>query len=99
MSTNILTAKAGVGPLSHAGSNDVIETDDSKKASMLNEYFSSVLCLTMVDILNYLVLFLKTHLLTRNRKHRRAAAKPAACAEPLMLSTPATKGKRGGSVR
>jgi len=24
---------------------------------------------------------------TRNRKHRRAAAKPAACAKPLMLST------------
>jgi len=23
--------------------------------------------------------------LTRNRKHRRAAAKPAACAKPLML--------------
>ena len=37
-----LTAKSGVGPLRHAGSGDVIETDDSKKASMLNEYFSSV---------------------------------------------------------
>jgi len=31
---------------------------------------------------------------TRNRKHRRAAAKPAACAKPLMLSTPGSKGKR-----
>ena len=36
---------------------------------------------------------------TRNRKHRRAAAKPAACAKPLMLSTPGSKGKRGGRVR
>ena len=36
---------------------------------------------------------------TRNRKHRRAAAKPAACAEPLMLSTLGSKGKRGGRVR
>jgi len=31
---------------------------------------------------------------TRNRKHRRAAAKPAACAKHLMLSTPGSKGKR-----
>ena len=32
---------------------------------------------------------------TRNRKHRRrAAAKPAACAKPLMLSTLWRKGKR-----
>ena len=30
---------------------------------------------------------------TRNRKHRRAAAKPAACAKHLMLST--EKGKEG----
>jgi len=37
-----LTAKSGVGPLRHAGSGDVIETDDSKKASMLNKYFGSV---------------------------------------------------------
>ena len=36
---------------------------------------------------------------TRNRKHRRAAAKPAACANPLMLSTPGSKGKRSGRVR
>jgi len=36
---------------------------------------------------------------TRNRKHRRAAAKPAACAKPLMLSTPGSKGKRRGRVR
>jgi len=33
---------------------------------------------------------------TRNRKHRRAAAKPTACAKPLMLSTPGSKGKRRG---
>ena len=33
---------------------------------------------------------------TRNRKHRRAAAKPAACAKPLMLSTLESKGKRKG---
>ena len=31
---------------------------------------------------------------TRNCKHRRAAAKPAACAKPLMLSTAGKKGKR-----
>jgi len=37
-----LTAKSSVGPLRHAGSDNVIETDDSKKASMLTEYFSSV---------------------------------------------------------
>ena len=30
---------------------------------------------------------------TRNRKHRRAAAKPAACAQPLMLSTLGSTGK------
>jgi len=36
--------------------------------------------------------------LTRNRKHRRAAAKPAACAKPLMLSTSGSKGQRGGRV-
>ena len=34
-------------------------------------------------------------ILTRNRKHRRAAAKPAACARPLMLSTLGRKGKKG----
>jgi len=28
-----------------------------------------------------------------------AAAKPAACAKPLMLSTPGSKGKRGGRMR
>ena len=33
---------------------------------------------------------------TRNRKHRRAAAKPAACAKPLMPSIPESKGKRKG---
>ena len=33
---------------------------------------------------------------TRNRKHRRAAAKPAACTKPLMLSTLGSTGKRGG---
>ena len=38
----------------------------------------------------------KPTLSTRNRKHRRAAAKPAACAKPLMLSTPGSKGKREG---
>jgi len=32
--------------------------------------------------------------LTRNRKHRQAASKPAACAKPLMLSTLGRKGKR-----
>ena len=32
---------------------------------------------------------------TRNRNHRRAAAKPAACAKPLMLSTLGSKGKMG----
>jgi len=37
-----LTAKSGVGPLRSAGTCDVVETDDSKKASMLNEYFSNV---------------------------------------------------------
>jgi len=31
---------------------------------------------------------------TRNRKHRQAAAKPAACAKPLMLSTLGSKAKR-----
>jgi len=31
---------------------------------------------------------LSSNKVTRNRKHRRAAAKPAACAKPLMLSTP-----------
>jgi len=36
---------------------------------------------------------------TRNRKHRRAAAKPAVCAKPLMLSTLGSKGKRAGRVR
>ena len=30
---------------------------------------------------------------TRNRKHHRAAAKPAACAKPLMLSTPVNNWK------
>ena len=33
---------------------------------------------------------------TRNRKHRRAAAKPAACAKPLMLSRVGRKGNREG---
>jgi len=33
---------------------------------------------------NWLIDWL-TNWLTRNRKHRRAAAKPAACAKPLML--------------
>jgi len=33
---------------------------------------------------------------TRNRKHRRVAAKPAACTKPLMLSTLRRKGKRKG---
>ena len=35
-------------------------------------------------------------IITRNRKHRRAAAKPAACAKPLMLSTVGRKGKMEG---
>ena len=34
---------------------------------------------------------------TRNCKHRRAAAKPAACAKPLMLSILAGKGKGFGT--
>ena len=34
---------------------------------------------------------------TRNRKHRRAAAKSAACAKPLMLSTVRSKEKREGA--
>ena len=42
---------------------------------------------------------LKHYFKTRNRKHRRAAAKPAVCAKPLMLSTLGSKGKRGGRVR
>jgi len=29
----------------------------------------------------------QSHLRTRNRKYRRAAAKPTACAKPLTLST------------
>ena len=33
---------------------------------------------------------------TRNRKRRQAAAKPAACAKPLMLATLGSKGKRDG---
>ena len=39
---------------------------------------------------------------TRNRKHRQATAKPAACAKPLMLSTLGREprgiyvGKKGG---
>ena len=37
---------------------------------------------------------LKTTRKTRNRKHRRAAAKLAACARPLVLSTLGRKGKR-----
>lgn len=37
-----LSTKSGVGPLRPAAGCDVIETDDSKKASMLNAYFSSV---------------------------------------------------------
>jgi len=36
---------------------------------------------------------------TINHKHRQAAAKPAACAKPIMLSTLGSKGKRGGRVR
>ena len=36
---------------------------------------------------------------TRNRKQRRAAAKPAACAKPLTRSTLGSKGKRAGRVR
>ena len=36
---------------------------------------------------------------TRHRKHRRAAAKPAACAKPLMLSALGSQGKKGGKVR
>ena len=38
----------------------------------------------------------QTNRQTRNHKHRRAAAKPAACAKPLMLSTVGTKRKRKG---
>ena len=37
----------------------------------------------------------QTNRQTRNRKHRRAAAKPAACAKPLMLSTLGSKGREG----
>lgn len=37
-----LIAKSGVGPLRPSASSDVIVTDDSTKASMLNEYFTSV---------------------------------------------------------
>jgi len=37
-----LSAKSGVGPLWPAGTCDVIETDDSTKASILNKYSSSV---------------------------------------------------------
>jgi len=33
---------------------------------------------------------------TRNRKHRRAAAKPAACTKPLMLSKVGSHGGREG---
>ena len=33
---------------------------------------------------------------TRNRKHRRASAKLAACAKPLMLATVERKEKREG---
>jgi len=36
---------------------------------------------------------LDNKILTRNGKHRRAAAKPAACAKPLMLSTLGSKGE------
>jgi len=36
------------------------------------------------------------YLKTRNRKHRRAAAKPAACAKPLMLSKVGSQGGRAG---
>jgi len=35
---------------------------------------------------------------TRNCKRRQAAAKPAACSKPLMLSTLGRKGKREGEV-
>ena len=35
----------------------------------------------------------QSQIYTRNRKHRPAAAKPAACAKPIMLSTVASKGK------
>jgi len=33
------------------------------------------------------VTYIAKYLGTRNHKHRRAAAKPAACAKPLILST------------
>jgi len=33
---------------------------------------------------------------TRNRKHRRATAKPEACAKPIMLSTVGRKEKKKG---
>ena len=41
----------------------------------------------------------QTNRQTRNCKHRRAAAKPAACAKLLMLSTLGSKGKWGRRVR
>ena len=34
------------------------------------------------------------YLITRNRKHRQAAAKSAACAKPLMLSTVGERKRR-----
>jgi len=39
------------------------------------------------------------HTVTRNRKHRRAAAKPAACVQNLMLLTVGSKGGKEGGRR
>ena len=42
----------------------------------------------------------KENIQTRNHKHRRAAAKPAACAKPLMHAVNSREqGKEGGMVR
>jgi len=49
----------------------------------------------------YIISRQKIFLKTRKRKHRRVAAKPAACAKPLMLSTLQRNkdgGTKGGTV-
>ena len=55
--------------------------------------------LLIQDIYTVPVMSVSNTFQTRNNKHPRAAAKPAACAKPLMLSTLWRKGKGRDSGR
>jgi len=74
---------------------DILSTWDNKhvryqqmKNNLLNVWLFTRICGSAATLSG-------KYCTTGNRKHRQAAAKMAACARPLMLSTLGTKGKRG----